>query len=217
MDHQQAIATHAVERYLLEEMSAAERDAFEDHYFSCPACADDVRTAMVMRDGVKAGLAADSPRTAAPVVPIASRRGWYSSTVVPWAAAASLAIVAGYQAVRPAAAPPLSVTQAVTPVSLRPASRGAGVSLARPQQGTVVLALDVIAVDPGVALTYDLRTVDDRSVASGVAQAPPVGTPLLLLVPATTLHSPGGYVLRLRAGAAAEAPIAEYRVAVAEQ
>jgi hypothetical protein len=81
----------------------------------------------------------------------------------------------------------------------------------------VVLALDVIAVDPGSPLTYDLRTVDDKSVASGVAQAPPVGTPLLLLVPATTLNSPGGYQLLVRAAAAPEPPVAEYRFAVAEQ
>ena len=30
MDHQQAIATHATERYLLNELSDSERDAFED-------------------------------------------------------------------------------------------------------------------------------------------------------------------------------------------
>ena len=218
MDHQQAIATHAVERYLLEEMSPAERDAFEDHYFSCPTCADDVRVAAVMREGVKAGLAATgSQEHQAQVVPISSRRRWYTSAVVPWAAAASLAVVAGYQAIRPADTQPAFATQAVTPVSLRPASRGAIVTLARPQEGVVVLALDVVAVDPGMPLTYDLRTVDDKSVASGVAQAPPVGTPLLLLVPATTLDSPGGYVLLVRAAAAPEPPVAEYRFAVAEQ
>ena len=218
MDHQQAIASHAVERYLLDEMSDADRDAFEEHYFSCPTCAEDVRVAAVMRDGVKAGLlAARSPERSAAVLPISSRRPWHASVVLPWAAAAMLALVAGYQAVRPAAAPPMPVTQALSPISLRPASRGAIVTVPRPKEGMAVLALDVIAVDPGAALTYDLRTVDDQSVASGVAQAPPAGTPLLLLVPATTLKAAGGYVLLVRAGAAQDPPIAEYRFAVAEQ
>ena len=35
MDHQQAIATHAAERYLLNELGDADRDAFEEHYFAC--------------------------------------------------------------------------------------------------------------------------------------------------------------------------------------
>jgi hypothetical protein len=219
MDHQQAIASHAVERYLLEEMSDADRDAFEAHYFSCTTCAEDVRVAAVMRDGVKAGLVAagSQERSAAAVVPISSRRPWHTSVMLPWAAAAMLALVAGYQAVWPAAAPPAPATQALSPISLRPASRGAIVTVARPQEGMVVLALDVMAVDPGVALTYDLRTVDDKSVASGVAQAPPVGTPLLLLVSASTLNAPGSYLLLVRAGAGSEPPIAEYRFAVAKQ
>ena len=44
MDHQQAIATHATERYLLNELGDTERDAFEAHYFACAICAEDVRT-----------------------------------------------------------------------------------------------------------------------------------------------------------------------------
>lgn len=218
MDHQQALATQAAERYLLEEMSDADRDAFEEHYFSCLACADDIRAGAVMRDGVKSGLAATSrEERPAPVVPISSRRRWHTSAMLPWAAAATLAVVVGYQAVGPADTPPVLATQAVTPVALRPASRGAIVTLTRQQQGVVVLALDVMAVDPGVALTYDLRTVDDKSVASGAAQAPSVGTPLLLLVPATTLNAAGGYVLLVRVGAAPEPPVGEYRFAVAER
>ena len=37
-------------------MSELERHAFENHYFSCLECAEDVRTGGMLREGVKAGL-----------------------------------------------------------------------------------------------------------------------------------------------------------------
>lgn len=43
MEHSESLKTNATERYLLEEMSAGERDAFEEHYFDCSECAVDVR------------------------------------------------------------------------------------------------------------------------------------------------------------------------------
>ncbi len=221
MNHQQAIATHAVERYLLDDLADDDRDAFEEHYFSCVECAEDVRIGALMREGVKAGLIGAAPVVPgrpAQVVRISSRRRWHTSVVLPWAAAAALAIVAGYQAIwlAPGSQQPLSA-QIVIPIALRPASRGAIVTLSRPQEGIVAFALDFTSVDPAVLLTYDLRTVDDKSVASGVTAAPPAGTPLLLLVPASKLDSPGGYVLLVRAGGGEKPPVAEYRFAVAEQ
>ena len=88
MTHEEAVSTLAPERYLLEEMSGSERETFEEHYFSCVECADDVRTGGVMRDGVRAGL---MKRTS--LVNDAGRakviRGpWYQSSVIPWAAPA---------------------------------------------------------------------------------------------------------------------------------
>jgi len=53
MNHLQAVNTSAAERYLLEEMSELERHAFEDHYFSCADCAEDVRVGALMREGLK--------------------------------------------------------------------------------------------------------------------------------------------------------------------
>ena len=42
MDHKQAVEDHAVERYFLGELSPEERDAFEEHYFTCTECAAEV-------------------------------------------------------------------------------------------------------------------------------------------------------------------------------
>lgn len=38
MNHQQAVDSMAVERYVLNEMTATDRQAFEEHYFNCPEC-----------------------------------------------------------------------------------------------------------------------------------------------------------------------------------
>lgn len=43
MDHQRAIETEAAVRYRLELMLDDERDAYENHYFCCPQCAEEVK------------------------------------------------------------------------------------------------------------------------------------------------------------------------------
>src|SRR5262249_8991015 len=60
MDHRQAVKMRAAERYLLEELSPEERSEFEEHYFGCVECADDVRAAFTFVDNAKAVLA-ESP------------------------------------------------------------------------------------------------------------------------------------------------------------
>lgn len=42
MNHQQALNEHATERYLLREMNAEERRAFEEHYLDCAECLEAV-------------------------------------------------------------------------------------------------------------------------------------------------------------------------------
>jgi hypothetical protein len=42
MNHQQALAEHATERYLLREMTAEERHIFEEHYLECAECLEAV-------------------------------------------------------------------------------------------------------------------------------------------------------------------------------
>jgi hypothetical protein len=219
MDHQQAIATHAAERYLLNELDDADRDAFEDHYFACSTCAEDVKAGARMRDGVRAGLIDTAAVTPSPkVVPIESRRRTMAAVFVPWAVAASLAVVAGYQALwvvpglRQAAIGP-SIT---VPTLLKSASRGAIVTVTPDGTGVIAFSLDLnSAAEAGVPLTYDLRTVDGQSVVSGAVTAPPAGTPLLLVIPVTRLALPGAYTLMI-GGNGSSTPVAEYRFAVAK-
>jgi len=56
MNHQEAISANLVERYLLGEMAESERDAFEEHYFSCSHCALDVVSAVKFVDNARRPL-----------------------------------------------------------------------------------------------------------------------------------------------------------------
>ncbi len=115
MDHSEAQQSHAVERYLLNEMTGGERDGFEEHYFDCRLCAEEVT------DGAKlvaAGrrVALNSPN----VVPMPRR--W--TAWLPSAVAAALVIAAVGIGVPRRSSPSLELAQDyVVDFSV---SRGAG-------------------------------------------------------------------------------------------
>jgi putative zinc finger protein len=54
MDHETAVKLMASERYLLRELSPDQRDEFEEHFFDCQECAEDVRAAAAFRANAKA-------------------------------------------------------------------------------------------------------------------------------------------------------------------
>jgi hypothetical protein len=112
-----------------------------------------------------------------------------------------LALAVGYQTlwVVPGLRSQVMGPTVLSPVTLRGASRGAAPTLTRPTSGVISLAVDLAGVPAGARLTYDLRAADGASVASGTAAAPPPGTPLLLLIPASALKTPGTYALSVAA------------------
>lgn len=207
MTHAEATKTFASERYILGEMSEPERDAFEEHFFSCIDCAEDVRSGAHMRDGVRAGLL---PR-AAVEERVPRRAGWRIPVLMPWAMAATLAGIVAYQSLwqmpelRRQVAP-----QALEPISLRPATRGAtpviNLRFGRP----VSLSIEVNAPDGVRELSYAVRDTQGATVAIGRAPMPSSGTPLLLLLPGSTFHTPGLHTLRL-GDATSSSELGEYR------
>ena len=126
---------------------------------------------------------------------------------------ATLALVAGYQALfLSTGSGPRLEPQALAPVTLRPASRGADPMVVIDGDTPVTLAIDVnIGANssantdrPAGELSYDLRTIDgpgsssiSSSVVSGRAPVPEAGAPLFLLVPGASLPAPGRYLLRV--------------------
>ena len=85
MNHAEAIESNAAEGYLLGDLSDAERDAFEEHYFDCRVCTETIRAGAVM---FAAGREVAKPK----VIPFPVR--WIPARAV----AAALAVVVGIQA-----------------------------------------------------------------------------------------------------------------------
>jgi hypothetical protein len=65
MDHETAIRVQAAERYLLDEFSPEERTEFEDHFFGCLECADEVRAASILAANATAVLKEENARESA--------------------------------------------------------------------------------------------------------------------------------------------------------
>jgi hypothetical protein len=192
MDHRRAIETLALERYLLGEMADQERDAFEEHFFSCAECAEDARTAGTMRDAVASGMAGSAQQPAAGrVLQMPAPRRRLASVVVPWAAAASLALVAGYQGlVLRQGQKQLAAPIVLSPVTLRPASRGQEPVVFATAGAVLTLAVDLGGELMNGEIEYEIRHADGPTIASDRVPAPKDGAPLLLLVP-SSLFQPG--------------------------
>lgn len=56
MDHETAIRLQAAERYIAGELSTPDRDDFEEHFFSCPECAEEVRWEQMFAANARAAL-----------------------------------------------------------------------------------------------------------------------------------------------------------------
>jgi hypothetical protein len=219
MQHQQALSTKASERYLLGEMSEPERFDFEAHYFDCTDCADDVRTGAALVRGVKAVCAEDvALRPHITVVREQPRRGWFSwlspASLMPSTAAVALGCLAAWQAfvlipsLRWAGSP-----LALSPIALRAAARGEEQALIiHREQPVSLLSLDVNTADPGVPLTYEVTAPGGAIRHSGATQAPPAGSPLIVVLPNAAIRETGAWVLLLRNQQGAE--IARYPFSV---
>lgn len=176
MDHSEAVNLMAAERYLLGELPADLRDAFEEHLFDCPECAFDIRAGVAFVDEVRVqlpGLAsmpaesAAQPAANAPDRPAAEpkRRKWsgwwgslFSTPVFAAPVFATLLLVIGYQnlVTYPALRSEATEPRLLSPVALHAGTRSGErtIVVADRKQG-VLLQIDL----PGQAL-YSSYTVD---------------------------------------------------------
>src|SRR5689334_17478811 len=104
MTHAEAENAGAVERYLLGQMGDAEADSFEQHFFECAVCADEVAAGAIMTENARA-LPEPLPKPAAAAEPAAMRMRnaivqWWRrpSFLAPAFAALALAVTVTYQA-----------------------------------------------------------------------------------------------------------------------
>ncbi|PYV81447.1 MAG: hypothetical protein DMG93_15315 [Acidobacteria bacterium] len=65
MDHSEAIREMLAEKYLLDELSPEARETFEEHFFGCMECAQDVGSGATLIGGMKDVLAEEPARAGA--------------------------------------------------------------------------------------------------------------------------------------------------------
>jgi hypothetical protein len=111
MDHEAAASTHAIERYLLGEMPVAERDEFEDHFFTCTVCAEGIRFASDTTGDIKAVLR--DLRSAPEPVPWWRSLFRVSALVPVYACAMTVAVGYTYMAVLPELRAPRAMGAAI--------------------------------------------------------------------------------------------------------
>jgi len=76
MDHETAVRIQAAERYILEEFPAEERAAFEEHFFDCPECAEEVRSATIFAANAAAVLRDERAKESGRLARRASQPRW---------------------------------------------------------------------------------------------------------------------------------------------
>jgi hypothetical protein len=113
MEHKEAVRLNAAEKYLLGEMPEVQRDEYEEHYFDCAACAEELKaTVAFMETGrqvareqvlVPAAVAEPTPYRAERPGDRETRKGffaWFAQPAFAGAAFAALllaVVLAGYQ------------------------------------------------------------------------------------------------------------------------
>ena len=204
MDHKEAIRIQAVERYLLGEFSTVERQAFEEHFFSCGECSEELRMGAILVDNSRAVLRDEffDPIPAGPAAS-AQRPGWSLWwSQVPLAASIALLAVVGYQNLRVLPEYRRELAENVGAVApphfdLRPAVRGA-VPVVTVPGGSRFFEIAAEEVDPASG-GYDCLIQDARGavVAKLRARSVQSGDTLDILLD-TRQTPPGQYVLVVR-------------------
>jgi hypothetical protein len=182
MNHDDALEMMAAERYTLGEMEPSERDAFEEHYFECTLCANDVRDLAKFREGVR------TPEKRVKEPP-AAHFNW-------WAAAASVfAAALGYQSLvvmpqmRAHDMPPMSARAAPTmrvmadSIPLESAPRSASNDVVITARRNEAVPFTMVIPDQNPYQVYVIEIFDraGRRLASLPVRRPKPGYPVSLV------------------------------------
>jgi Putative zinc-finger len=199
MDHQDVKNAKLVERYLLGELADPERDAFEEHYFSCPVCAEEVVTATKFLDNAKRPLMELQPgQTARPVIEAAAPwwERWLAFAPKPALAGACTLLAATVVWQGSTAGVPPEVTGSYFVTATRAAGGAPRKIQVVPEQKRVALLFNY--TDTTVTqFTFLLENTDGQAVQQFNGRAPQDTNDIQVLVPVKGLHS-GRYTLRVQ-------------------
>ena len=96
MNHEEAIRIKGTEQYLLNELSPELREQFEEHFFECAECANDLRAASLFIEESKAIFAGDAvaPPRQVPAIKKSSWWAWLRPAIAVPVMALLLAVIA---------------------------------------------------------------------------------------------------------------------------
>jgi hypothetical protein len=196
----------SAEKYILGELSAPECDQFEDHFFNCAKCAQDVRDLTQLMAGSRQVLRTPEPDPAVERV-TPRRAGWadrvknlWFSPGYAWCVSCGLLVVTMLSTVQTISLRRQISPAALTSYMLRPETRGEITSIPAQNLGQFLLMeADVPGASGG--LRWELRASgSDDIVADGSAGAPDAGASFKLLLPASKLAA-AEYKLTIRSTA----------------
>jgi len=218
MEHEPAIRNLAVESYLLGEMSPGERESFEEHYFECSICAEDLRAAVQFIEDAKDLMAAEASAPAVPSRPYAGTvkapesSGWnWLGWLRPQAAAALLAALVVVVGVETFSTIPglrrqvdeFEAPRTVKSIVLRPVTRGDASTVRIVAGEAVVLVFDPPEspeLTAGTPLRFTVKSADGRTVFELPGETPNPGERITLSIPRLTVP-PGDYSLIVQSAA----------------
>ncbi|MFN0106797.1 MAG: hypothetical protein ACKV2U_32480 [Bryobacteraceae bacterium] len=218
MTHQDAINAKLVERYFLREMADSERDAFEEHYFSCALCAEEVVTAVKFVDNARRPLLRLEPEStskeaehrpthgAMPTRPEAASRPkpreehWWDRWLALTPKPALVGLCAGLALALAWPTKPAGVEPEVTGSYFVTATRAAGGAPRRimvlPGQRRVALLFN--HTDTTVSrFRFELANADGRALQQFDGDAPRDTNDIQVMVPVARLRA-GIYTLRVK-------------------
>jgi anti-sigma factor RsiW len=207
MNHSEATQNMAAERYLLDELTPEEKEAFEQHVFDCPECAFDLRAGSVFITEAKTQLpelAAQSQATAPESAKPTAKRSRWSFWLNPAFAVPAFAvmlIVIGYQnlstipALRNAAGEPRILHSTAIHLGTR---GGAHVPVAADRTEGLALSIELPQTAAYSSFVFDLydpkgKQVWSRTVAAATADSGDGGI-VSLVIPGSGLLK-GSYTL----------------------
>jgi hypothetical protein len=213
MNHLLTIKRHSAERYLLGELSPADRASFETHFFACESCADEVRLCSQFLENAES-VFAEEPEPARPCPRPVEKLPWhwFRPALLTPAAACLITLIAGYQNLvqlpslrahiagleQPQALP----ASIVLPPLSRSAAPTISVSSAAP---FVPLSLGLGAIQPASGgYECDLQSESGQTIWKIRVSTLDADSNLNLLIP-TSKTPPGRYVAVLRANQGSDA------------
>jgi|HubBroStandDraft_6_1064221.scaffolds.fasta_scaffold180476_2 anti-sigma factor RsiW len=219
MEHEKIVQNLAVECYLLGEMAPKEREAFEEHYFECSLCAEDVRAASQFLEDAKDILAAGREYPAyqpeREPEPVRTRWNWLAWLQPQFAGAAIavLLVVAGVQnfGTIPGLRKQLSeadVPRALPTTVLLAQTRSSMPTLKAGPGGSLSLQIDVPETTAS-SLQFIVQSTAGQEVLHSSGDVPAPGKSVNFFIP--KLDAPDGtYTLVVKTGDSSGLKLAEY-------